>query len=213
MASGYRNAAGVDFDDLYDPDVVGDGQNVGNYRKSNGVGVQYANIKYGVKGPDVGYRTPGGVDLSTFWAKKGSTGYSLPINGASYGAAVTTSGASKQASLQFQVATSGYLVSKNEAGTVTNLASGALPAGAVSMQFTDAWLNAASDTGAGTVTNGAAGYMSIAGTYTSITVAMAASSGLGTKQTTYSIGINFKNSAGVVISSTTVKFVCSAAGL
>ena len=78
MTSGYRNAAGVDFDDLFDPDTVGDGQAIGNMRRSNGVALQYANVKYGAQGPAVSYRTSAGVDVSSFWAKKGTTKYLIP---------------------------------------------------------------------------------------------------------------------------------------
>jgi hypothetical protein len=77
MASGYRNAAGVDIDDIYDPDIVGDGPVATGFRKSDGSLLRYAAIQYGSKAPDIGYRLANGADLSTLWAKKGSAQYVL----------------------------------------------------------------------------------------------------------------------------------------
>lgn len=85
MAKGYRSG-GVDFDDLFDPDVVGDGPSVPNAR-SGGVPLRYAALAYGTKRADVGYRQ-GGVDVSNLWAQRGSAVYSLPFNGLNYRGAV-----------------------------------------------------------------------------------------------------------------------------
>ena len=45
MAKGIRSA-GWDFDDLFDPDVIGDGPSVANLR-SGGAPLRYAALKYG----------------------------------------------------------------------------------------------------------------------------------------------------------------------
>lgn len=75
MPVGYRNAAGVDFDDLFDPDVQGNGPTAPFLRTAAGVAVRYADISYGSKGPNVGYRTSAGVDVSNLWAAKGTATY------------------------------------------------------------------------------------------------------------------------------------------
>jgi hypothetical protein len=78
MAKGIRSGD-YDFDDLFDPDVIGDGPSVGNLR-SGGVPLRYAALKYGQKRGDVGYRQ-NGVDVSNFWAAKGTAVYKLSFDG------------------------------------------------------------------------------------------------------------------------------------
>ncbi len=77
MAVGYRNAAGVDFDSLFDPYVTGTKPANCGYRDSSGVDLvnRYAPISFGSKGPDVGFRTSAGVDVSNLWAALGTAVY------------------------------------------------------------------------------------------------------------------------------------------
>lgn len=75
MAAGYRSG-GVDFDDLFDPDVMGDGPSAAGLR-SGGVPLKYAARAYGAKRADVGYRQ-GGTDVSNLWAAKGTAQYVIP---------------------------------------------------------------------------------------------------------------------------------------
>lgn len=79
MASGYRNSAGVDSDDLYDPDVVGDGYTATFLRRSDGSPLRYASASYGTPGDPFGYRDNGGADVGPRWAKKGTAQYSIPF--------------------------------------------------------------------------------------------------------------------------------------
>lgn len=72
MANKFRRT-GVDFDDLFDPDVMGNGPTAPGCRV-NGVPLRYAHISYGTKRADVGYRE-NGVDVSNKWAQKGSAVY------------------------------------------------------------------------------------------------------------------------------------------
>lgn len=74
MPAGYRNSAGIDFDDLFDPYEQGEKPAPTGYRTSDGADLceRYAPIAFGSKGPDVGYRNSAGVDLSNLWAAKGS---------------------------------------------------------------------------------------------------------------------------------------------
>jgi len=78
MAKGIRSA-GWDFDDLFDPDVIGDGPSVANLR-SGGAPLRYAALKYGQRRADVGYRQDG-VDVANFWAAKGTSVYKLGFDG------------------------------------------------------------------------------------------------------------------------------------
>lgn len=83
MAKGARSG-GIDFDDLFDPDIIGDGPSVPNLR-SGGTPLRYAKLSYGTKRADVGYRQSG-VDVSNLWAAKGTARYALPINGQTFSA-------------------------------------------------------------------------------------------------------------------------------
>lgn len=75
MPVGYRQA-GVDFDDLFDPDVRGDGPTAAGLR-NGGTPLKYAALAYGSKRADVGYRQAG-VDVSNLWAAKGTAQYGIP---------------------------------------------------------------------------------------------------------------------------------------
>lgn len=72
MASGVKSA-GVDLDDLFDPDIVGDGP-IAPGVKSGGVPLKYAALKYGTKRANVGIADAGG-DASNLWAAKGTAKY------------------------------------------------------------------------------------------------------------------------------------------
>lgn len=78
MASGYRHG-GVDFDDLFDPDILGNGPAADGYR-ANGQPLRYAHVQYGQRRADVGYRV-GGQDVATMWATKGTATYTMPFHG------------------------------------------------------------------------------------------------------------------------------------
>jgi len=86
MASGYRNGAGSDFDDVFDLYVQGDKGLACGYRSGDGndLNQRYAPLAYGAKAADVGYRDASGSDLSNRWARKGSAQYALGFNGNSY---------------------------------------------------------------------------------------------------------------------------------
>lgn len=79
MAKGYASA-GVDFDELFDPDVMGDGPAAAGI-SSNGTPLRYAALQYGTKRADVGYRV-NGADVSNLWAAKGTAAYTISgLNG------------------------------------------------------------------------------------------------------------------------------------
>jgi hypothetical protein len=75
MPTGYR-AGGVDFDDLFDPYVIGTPPPATGYRVA-GVDLagRYAPAAFGTTRAPVGYRIAGGADVSTLWAAKGTANY------------------------------------------------------------------------------------------------------------------------------------------
>lgn len=81
---GYK-AQGNDLENLYDPDVVGDGYVATGLRVNGDANAtHYANRIYGSTGPYSGYNTPAVGDVGNQWAAKGTAQYNLPINGKSY---------------------------------------------------------------------------------------------------------------------------------
>lgn len=68
----YRSG-GIDFDELFDPDVMGDGPAAAGY-SANGIALKYAALAYGTKRANVGY-AQAGVDVSNLWAAKGTAVY------------------------------------------------------------------------------------------------------------------------------------------
>jgi len=76
MTAGYKSAA-VDFDDLFDPDIVGDGPTAPGYAVA-GTALRYAALSYGTKRANVGYSI-GGVDVSNLWAAKGTATYAVTL--------------------------------------------------------------------------------------------------------------------------------------
>lgn len=73
--AGY-NSGGVNFDDLFDPDINGDGPTAPALRRG-AAPLRYAALSYGSKRADVGYRA-GGSDVSNLWAARGTAQYDIP---------------------------------------------------------------------------------------------------------------------------------------
>ncbi|MEI2454579.1 hypothetical protein [Lysobacter firmicutimachus] len=71
--TGHRSG-GVSFDDLFDPDLNGDGPTAGFLRRIDGTPLRYAHIQYGAQRADVNRRS-GGVDVARLWAAKGTASY------------------------------------------------------------------------------------------------------------------------------------------
>lgn len=135
VANTYRNAAGLNPEDVYDPDVIGDGPTaqIGGigYRVAGGVLLKFAKLSYGTAAPNHGCRLADGRDFSALWAKKGTAVYTLPINGGSYTASRNTRGDAK---LVFNMKNDGtYSVVRSLTGSSdSTLASGTwLPSGGV----------------------------------------------------------------------------------
>jgi hypothetical protein len=96
---------GVDFEDLFDPDIVGNGPQA-TWLENNGVPLRYAALSYGTKRADVGY-DDGGVDASNLWAQKGSAVYLPTIITAS---SLSSTGLARSASIQIHIKTNGTIV-------------------------------------------------------------------------------------------------------
>lgn len=170
MPSGHR-VAGVDFDDLFDPDVMGDGPTAPGFaRQDNGQPLRYAAAQYGQLGPDTGRRIAG-VDLKQRWARKGSAVYKLPFDGAVVDASVTALSNSSGTT------TALAFLEMNSNGTYRGVRQTSTPGGGgSSVAFSGSWLPAghsAADyevqfetttTGTATVTNGATAFASMSAT-------------------------------------------------
>lgn len=81
MAKGIQ-IDGADFDDLFDPDVVGDGPSAPALTV-DGVALKYAALAYGTKLADIGIHQDH-VDVTNLWAAKGTAVYALPFHGKGY---------------------------------------------------------------------------------------------------------------------------------
>lgn len=165
MASGHR-FQGVDFDDLFDQDIMGNGPSTPNLRGPGGVPLRYAHIQYGSKRADVG-RRQNGSDVSNLWAAKGTAQYSLPFNGqtfSSHNQALTNSSGNALAAISLSINSDGtYQIREVAQGGGNNrnniVASGTwLPAGASVGEFEVQFETA--NVGAATISNAAPSYAS-----------------------------------------------------
>jgi hypothetical protein len=155
-------SGGVDFDDLFDPDIVGDGP-AATWITSAGVALKYAALSYGSKRADVGWRNSAGVDVTNLWAAKGTAVYNIAgLHGKNLNAsdAALTSQPNVSATVQVNINNNGTwsVTGGNSKGSVAQPAptSGTwLPAGASVADFQVQFV--VSNVG-GTVTNGAAAY-------------------------------------------------------
>ena len=106
---------GIDFEDLFDPDIVGDGPQA-TWLENLGAPLRFAALAYGTKRADVGY-DDGGVDVSNLWAAKGTAAYNpKSVTAASVGGAVTN-----PASIRVRIFTNGTI---SYTVTGTNTANG-----------------------------------------------------------------------------------------
>ena len=173
---------------------------------------QFSKLSYGTAAPATDIESAGD-DLNTLYAAYGTVSIALPINGNTYTAFASTISSSVTASVYFQMSTAaGWQVAKNEKGTVTILATGALPPTSYSVQYTDTYLAAPGDTGPGTAYNAAPAFTVITSSLLLVSDSVSVSGSGGSKQTTHSINIQIKNVEGSVISNTTITFVALADG-
>lgn len=206
MPSGYRSG-GVDFDNLFDPYVQG-AKSIATGRRAAGVDLnqRYAHISFGTKRANVGYRV-GGVDVSNLWAAKGTAIYGLSINGKSYTANPTTAGSVSSATLQFITNNTAFsVVDPNR--TPSTVVSGTIPAGATQCRVTT---TLASGTPAD-VFNQLSAFTPLTASNLRTEIGnFQDEDGQPEIQSTYNLKIEYRNSSGVVISTSSVGFTVNTA--
>ena len=80
MTAGFRNALGQDADDIYDPDIVGDGAPGVGFRSASGQNIHYASSRYGQPGGVLGCRSGSNVDYGPGWSSKNTANYWSVVN-------------------------------------------------------------------------------------------------------------------------------------
>lgn len=201
--SGYRNSAGVDTDNLFDPDVVGDGPSAAGFRKSDGSLLRYAAAKYGQPGPTIGYRASNGADIGPQWCKKGTASYSLPINGQTYTRAyVIPAQGTGFCTIGFRIVSGNtYQVYWSDpSSALTVVATGSIPAGATSVQASWGSYTIDSADSGGAVTNGMASPTAVSSNPDTHYTTATWGPNSGTRGRQYPVNIQFFNSGGASIS-------------
>jgi len=202
VANSYRNAAGQNPEDVYEPDVVGDGPTAAiggiGYRRADGTLLKFAARKYGTAAPNHGYRLADGRDFSALWCKKGTASYGLPIDGQTYSG--TPTGAGSVSSVTFQFATSSSAWSLRDAGRSTSpIATGSPPSGATSCRVT---LTRSAGIVAD-ISNPLSAFTVLTSSTTTVSVGITQTeAGQPPLNSTYSMKVEYRDSGGAVISTT-----------
>lgn len=207
MSTGFRNASGTDFDDVFDPYVQGTKPAATGYRTSDGVDLnqRYAPLAFGSAAAAQGYRISSGSDVNTLWAAKGTANYSLPINGQTYIAAYNIPNAtSGYALIGFRIVTGNtwqvYQSLNGAAATV--LASGAVPASASTVRFT--WgtytIGPGQSDAGGATTNGATSATAVSSNPDAHYQTATNNSTSGSRDRRYPFTVDFFNASSVNIS-------------
>lgn len=200
----------VDFSDLFDADIVGDGPTAPGY-KINGVPLQFADIKYGSKRADIGY-AESGVDISNKWAAKGTASYTLPINGQTFIVGYNIPNQSSgYALIGFRIVTGNtwqvYSIPNGEPATI--LASGAIPTGAATVAY--AWgaytVGVAQTDAGGATTNGAASPTAVGSNPDAHYQTGTATATSGSRDRRYPFTVDFFNAAASNISHTVITLI------
>lgn len=163
MPTGFRNAAGVDLEQLFAP---GAGPTAPFLRTPLGVALQFAPLSAGSKGPDVGYRTSAGVDVSNLWAAAGTVDLRLPFDGQTLSAGVTAgsgeTGSISAVATFTMLASGAYEGRAFQRGTNILRFSGSwVPAGSVVADFEVRFVISASSGSAPAASNGAPSYVAV----------------------------------------------------
>ena len=144
----------------------------------------------------------------------GAPATSLPINGGAYNAAVSGGTVADNIGLQFNLPTSSTwnltVIGNTGTGTPspsigTSYASGSVPSGAVSVQYALTYQAATGDTGPSSVVNDASSFTTLAANVL-CSISLGGHS-TGGQQSTYVLVVEFKNSGGTVISTSTCTLI------
>lgn len=203
------------LDNVFDPYVQG--TNPGTIDLLNDAGVDlsqsvYAPLVYGSAAAATGLLSAAtGGDLNTLFAAKGTAVYSLPINGQTFLAAAASATGACSANIDFSASTSGWSVTgSSSSGGHVDTASGSLPSGAVSVQYS---YTLTTSVGNGSVTNGASSVTTLTGSNVSIAVvANSPSPSSADNERHATVVIKFYNSSSAVISTTTIYLNAQAEG-
>lgn len=206
MTRGFRNSIG-DADDQYDPDIVGDGPSAPFMRGQDGSATRFAAARYGQPGAAIGVRDQNGNDMGPQWCKKGTASYSLPINGQQFTRAyVIPAQGTGFCTIGFRI-TGGntYQVYYADPSTSFHLfTSGAVPAGAASVQVTWGSYTIDNADSGGAISNAMPSPTSLSSNpdthYTTSTYGPAS----GTRGRLYSVNIQFFSASGASISNNSI---------
>jgi len=202
MPSGYANAAGMDFDDVFDPFVQGDKAAATGYFTNDGndLNQRYAPLVYGVKAADVGYSDNAGSDVSNRFAAKGTAQYSLAFNGKSYQSsrqALTNENTNITASVSVSILADGTWSIAAMTGLPT---SGTwLPAGRSVSEYSVQI--ATSGNSRATVSNSAPGYVAASGSAGATISATVRGQSLDVIDETISVTVYLRHTSGLVTTS------------
>lgn len=166
---------------------------------------RYAPIVYGSQAAATGLLTEqaGHADINTLFAAYGTTRYPLPIDGGTYTTTLTRDGsAGAQSAVIFAIVGSIWsLEPSGIAGTISpsgNFASGSLPSGSSTVEFTTS-----NHIGTAVSITGTTGsYLAVSGNPSLKTFTTAAGT-IGTSDGSIDVTVNFKDGSGIVISTTT----------
>ncbi len=119
---GYK-AAGNDLENLYDPDIIGNGYLAAGMKVGGNAGTRYASAAYGTPGPYCGFNATGVGDVGKQWAGKGTAVYALSCNGQSFSDNNQSRG---QAGFKFLVSANGtwQIQRWRSTSSITTVASG-----------------------------------------------------------------------------------------
>lgn len=215
MATIFRHITdGTDFDDLFDPYVMGTKPANTGFRTADGVDLahRYAPIEFGTKRADVGYRITSGADVSNLWAAKGTSAYALPIDGQIFRISnVVPPGQQGSASCRFRLTDTGeYRVirTRTHGATIPDVVGSFVPAGSVAADFRVRYtITHTGGSATGQIANTAPSFSAIGAT-TDVTVSVGPSgpsSGTRTSFETVIIEIQ-RVSTGAIVSTTTIYF-------
>jgi hypothetical protein len=220
--SGFRNASGIDFDNLFDPDVSGDGPSAVGFRNSDGSLLRYAAVAHGQQGAPTGFRLAKGADVCTLWAAKGTASYVIAgLSGRNFSVseqALTNQG-NVSASVSISINANGTwtVIGSNSRGGVTIPApvSGTwLTTGGAGSQY-DAQIDISGSGSSGfSASSSAPSWQSLAANQVAtLTLPLAAANNTLRRTATASVRIRILNTAnGAVVSDTSLTLNVATAG-
>lgn len=140
----FFNSSSLDFTNLFEPASVGYTVSVDGFYDTSGNPFAFAPLSAGsaVTGGPIGYYSPGGEDVTTIWAAKGSVNYKLACNGVLfYETATAGTNQSALAGVEFILLSASswtirsYYSLNGVTQQTTTLQSGTIPPNAVYIEY------------------------------------------------------------------------------